>query len=288
MGNIAGLQRHVFPHPHQSQIKEVPGVLFEQADIPIYCSSVWRGHSPVGVHKGGQPSHPLGHALQMFTDTSNEEQDKGPRSLECDSGQIVQTQTSNSNRVVPISAGVQSLVLQMGPATNRPFCNPVQSQTLQFCVTSTGSNSLGSRRSEPPMGKPGCLCLSTSLSIQPGSFQGDGPRPSENDTDCTGVGQHALVLGSGQSIGSDSIHAPTTKGSRDTALNGLLHRNLKNLNLHAWLLEPLSFRNKVSLTKWERELRLRRDSQPELSINQSRLFLSSCVSQTRWTSGRPP
>ena len=43
------------------------------------------------------------------------------RSLECDSGQIVQAQTSDTDRVVPISAGVQSLVLQMGPTTSRPF-----------------------------------------------------------------------------------------------------------------------------------------------------------------------
>ena len=45
------------------------------------------------------------------------------RSLEYNSGQTVQTQTSDTDRVVPISAGVQSLVLQVGPTTSRPFCN---------------------------------------------------------------------------------------------------------------------------------------------------------------------
>ena len=48
-----------------------------------------------------------------------------PRSLECDSGQAFQTQSSDSNRVVPLSAGVQSLVFHMGPSTNRFVCNPV-------------------------------------------------------------------------------------------------------------------------------------------------------------------
>ena len=38
------------------------------------------------------------------------------RSLECDSGQTVQTQSSDPDRVVPISEGVQSLLLKMGPA----------------------------------------------------------------------------------------------------------------------------------------------------------------------------
>ena len=39
------------------------------------------------------------------------------------------TQSSDPDRVVPISAGDKSLVLQMGPATCRPFCKPVQPQT---------------------------------------------------------------------------------------------------------------------------------------------------------------
>ena len=44
-----------------------------------------------------------------------------PRLLECDSRQIVQTQTTDSDKMVPISAGVQSLVLQIGPNTARLF-----------------------------------------------------------------------------------------------------------------------------------------------------------------------
>ena len=67
----------------------------------------------------------------------------------------------------------------------------------------------------------------------------------------------------------------------------LPHRNLSNLNLHAWLLEPLPFRNRGSLMKWQQELRLLRDSQPEPFTNQSGPFLSNGVTQTRWTTGRP-
>ena len=63
--------------------------------------------------------------------------------------------------------------------------------------------------------------------------------------------------------------------------NGLPHRNLSNLNLHAWLLEPLPFRNKGSLTKWQQELRLFRDSQPEPFINQSGLQVALCEPDCR-------
>ena len=43
------------------------------------------------------------------------------RSLECDSGQTVQTQSSDPDRVVPFSAGVQSLVFELGPGSITNF-----------------------------------------------------------------------------------------------------------------------------------------------------------------------
>ena len=66
--------------------------------------------------------------------------------------------------------------------------------------------------------------------------------------------------------------------------NGLPHWNLSNLKLHAWLLEPLPFKNKGSLKKWQQELRLLRDSQPR-AIYKSQWSVFG-VSQTRWMSGR--
>ena len=88
------------------------------------------------------------------------------------------------------------------------------------------------------------------------------------------------------SNGSDPFQAPSTKDLVTQPFDGL-HRNLRNLNLHAWLLEPLPFRNKGSLKKWQQELRLLTDSQLEPFTNHSGPFLSNGVSQTRWTSSRP-
>ena len=69
--------------------------------------------------------------------------------------------------------------------------------------------------------------------------------------------------------------------------NGLLHRNLNHLNLHAWLLEPRPSGDKGSLRRWQQELRLLREVQPERSISQSGPFLLSGANPARWTSGRP-
>ena len=79
---------------------------------------------------------------------NNSEGKAHPWPLERDNRQTVQAPSSDPDRVVPVAADVQSLVLQMGLTTDRPVCYPVQPQTSQVCITGTGSNSLGSRRLE--------------------------------------------------------------------------------------------------------------------------------------------
>ena len=63
------------------------------------------------------------------------------------------------------------------------------------------------------------------------------------------------------------------------------HRNLTNLNLHAWLLEPQRSKNRASLRQWQQELRLLKEDLPDQSMRQSGPFLQSGASLIRWTSG---
>ena len=44
------------------------------------------------------------------------------------------------------------------------------------------------------------------------------------------------------------------------------HRSLTNLNLHAWLLEPQLSRSRVCLRRWQQELRLLKEDQPDPSM----------------------
>ena len=69
--------------------------------------------------------------------------------------------------------------------------------------------------------------------------------------------------------------------------NLIPHRNLTNLNLPAWLLEPQQSRSRASLRQWQQELRLLKGDQPDLSVRQSGPFLQSGASVIRWTSGHP-
>ena len=69
--------------------------------------------------------------------------------------------------------------------------------------------------------------------------------------------------------------------------NQIPHRNLTNLNLHAWLLEPQQSRSRASLRQWQQELRPLKGDQPDQSMKQSGPFLQSGASLIRWTSGHP-
>ena len=51
--------------------------------------------------------------------------------------------------------------------------------------------------------------------------------------------------------------------------NQIPHRNLTNLNLDAWLLEPQHLRSRASLRQWQQELRILKRDQPDQSMRQS-------------------
>ena len=60
--------------------------------------------------------------------------------------------------------------------------------------------------------------------------------------------------------------------------NQVLHRNLSNLNLHAWLLEPQQSRSRASLRQWQHELRLLKEDQPDLYEAKWTIFTKWCLS----------
>ena len=135
------------------------------------------------------------------------------RSLECDSRQALPTQSSDSDRVVPLSSGFQSVVFQVAPTTSGLVCDQVQSQTTQFCVTSSGSGRLGGGSPELILGTPERIRLSSSIPASPSSFETKGSGLSQDDSDCPRLAKHALVLGPVGSVSSDSLQSTSGKGS---------------------------------------------------------------------------
>ena len=137
------------------------------------------------------------------------------RSLECDSRQTFQAQSSNPDGVVPLSTGVQSVVLQVGPSTSGFVRDPVQSQATQLCVTGAGPGSLGSGCPEFILGTAERVRFPSSLPASTGDLKITGSGLSQNDTDCPRLAKHALVLGPGGSISADSLQPTSDKGPGD-------------------------------------------------------------------------
>ena len=97
----------------------------------------------------------------------------------------------------------------------------------------------------------------------------------QNHSDCTGVAQHALVLGPSGNVQSDPTVSAQPPNLVSQPFNQTLRRNLSNLSLHAWLLEPQQSRSRASLRQWQHELRLLKEDQSDPSMRQSGPFLQS-------------
>ena len=138
-------------------------------------------------------------------------------SLKCDSRQAFSAQSSDSDRMVSLPPGFQSVVFQVAPTASGLVCDQVQSQIAPVCVTSPGSGSLGSRCPELVLGASERLCIPSSLPAPSGSFKDKGSGLSQNDSDCPRLAKHALVLGPGGPIRSDSLHPSSNKGPSDSA-----------------------------------------------------------------------
>ena len=68
------------------------------------------------------------------------------------------------------------------------------------------------------MGEFGYVRLSSSLPGSPGGCQDDGSGLSENDSHCTRLAKHALILGPGKFVGSDSLQSSNSKGPVDSTI----------------------------------------------------------------------
>ena len=243
------------------------------------CSCCNRQHNSGLLHKQTRGYEvrlslcpPMETSILVPSQRDNFEGKAHSRLLECDSRQAFQAQSSDPNRVVSLSTGVQSLVFQMGPPASGLVCDPVQSQTSPVCVTGAGSGSLGSGRLESTLGTFGGVRLSSSLP--------DPPIISKlRDEGC----RRMILIAPGWpnmpwfwDLVSLSVQIPfrlpLLRDLVTQPFNGLLHRNLSNLNLHAWLLESLPSGNTGSLMRWQQELRLLRENQPEPCTSQSGPF----------------
>ena len=127
-----------------------------------------------------------------------------PQPAERDSRQAIQTCPDHSDRMVPSSRSVPSYMRPVAPAPSGPICHQVQQQTPTVCVTCPGSSGLGSGYTQPVVGRPGPMCLPTNSHLGQSGGEVTGLSMQQDNSNCPGVAQHALVLGSSGNVQSDS------------------------------------------------------------------------------------
>ena len=186
-----------------SSLKRVSGPLCRQGST---CGN--RQHYSSVIYKQGR-RHEVGHTLcptlenldLVYQTSSNSQSPTHSRPAECGSRQAIPFRSDHSNRMVPPSRGFPNYMQQVAPAPDRSICHEVQ-QVTSVCVTSTGSLSSSSGCTQCPMGGSGRICLPTSSHLgQSGEVAG--LPMQENHSDCSGVAQHALVLGPSDHVQSD-------------------------------------------------------------------------------------
>ena len=103
-------------------------------------------------------------------------------------------------------------MLPVAPTPSGPVCHQIQQQTATVCVTSPRPPGMGSGCTQPLLGGPGPIRLSTSSHLGQSGGEVTGLPLQQNNSDCHRVAQHALVLGpSGNVQSNPTVSAQHTK-----------------------------------------------------------------------------
>ena len=185
-----------------SYLKRVSKPLWKQDST---CGN--RQHYNDVIHKQGR-RHEVGHTLcstmedldLVYQTSSNSKSLTHSGVAERGSRQAIQARPDHSNRMVPPSRGFPNYMQQVAPTSDRPICHEVQQQVASVRVTSTGLLGSSSGCTQYAMAGSGHICLPTSSHLGQSGGEVTGLLLQENHCDCSGVAQHALVLGSSDHV----------------------------------------------------------------------------------------
>ena len=211
--------------------------------------------------------------------TGNPQGTSHPRPSERDRRQAIQTGPDHSDRMVTSSRSVPGFMQPVAPASGRLFATRFNNKLPQFV----------SPVPDPQAWAVDALSLSWDdldpYAFPPAAILGKVVEKLQ-DYPCNRIILIALgwpnVPWFWDLVAMSSqipLCLPSIPNLVSQPFNQVLHRNLSNLNLHAWLLEPQQSRSRASLRQWQHELRLLKEDQPDLSMRQSGPFLQSGACQ---------
>ena len=141
-----------------------------------------------------------------------------PGPPQCDSRQAIQTGSDHPNRMVPPTSSFSTTMHTMAPASDRPICHEVQPQVTSVCLSSTGHPGCSSGCTHSAMGRSGCIRLPTDRHIEQSGGEATGLPVQKTHSDCAGMAQHALVLGSSGHVQSGPSQSAQPAQSANAAL----------------------------------------------------------------------
>ena len=179
---------------------------------PNYSPHCYRQHYSGCLHKqrrGNEVGPPVCPTMEnsdlVYQKTDYSQSSTHSRPSKCDSRQTFQTGPDRSNRMVPQPKNLPGYMQPLAPAHGGPTCHQVQQQSATVCLTGSRPPGMGSGCSQSVMGRSGPVCLPTSSHLGQNGGEVAGLSLQQNHTDCSGMTQHALVLGSG---GDVQPHSP--------------------------------------------------------------------------------
>ena len=280
---------------HKSPGAKSSSLGFERVPGPMHKPNSPSGHRQYhcsGLHKQRR-RHEVGPSLcptvenldLVFPATSNPQSPAYPWPAKCDSRQAIQTKSNHSNRMVPPSGHFPKIMQQVAPASDRPICHEVQPQVTSLCLSSTGHPGGSSGCTHSAMGGSGRIRLPTDRHIGQSGGEATGLPLQEIHSDCSGLAQHALVLGLGDHVQPGPSQPTQPAQSVDTALQSDPSQKSDKSKSPCLAPRATKSKNRASLRQWQQELRLLKENQPDQSMRQSGPFLKSGASLIRWTSG---
>ena len=202
-GNLVPSKKQVAHKPSRnkssiSSSKRISNSLLQQRSTDSYrqhnsgCLYQQRGGDEVGLFVCPTVENPV----LVYQAAGKPQGTSHPQPAERDSRQAIQTWPDHSNRVVTSSRSVPSYMLPVASASRGPVCHQVQQQTSTVCVTGPRPPGMGSGSTQPFLGGPGPIHLSTSSHLGQSGGEVTGLPLQQDNIDCPRVAQHALVLGS--------------------------------------------------------------------------------------------
>ena len=212
-------------------------------------------------------------SVLVYQAASNPQGTSHPRPAERDTRQAIQAWPDHSNRVVTSSRSVPSCMFKVASATSGPVCHQVQQQTTTVCITGTRPPGLGSGCTQPLLGGPEPIRRPTGSHLGQSGGEAPGLPLQQNNSDCSRVAQHALVLGPGSNVKPDpTVSAQHTQPSVSVIQPGPSQEPVES--------EPTCLAPRASAIKEQgfseavaARIEAPQEDQPDLSMRQSGPFL---------------